>query len=66
MSRDRRERVFLVRMWSDAGTAADDWRGSIHEVGTDRRFYVTAPGEIAGYIATALLHAAPATPEKTS
>jgi hypothetical protein len=65
MSRSRRERVFLVRMWSDADTVADDWRGSIHEVGTDRRFYITAPGDVAGYIATALLHAEPAPPEDT-
>jgi hypothetical protein len=65
MTQGRRERVFLVRMWSDAGAAADGWRGSVHEVGTDRRFYLTAPGEIAEYIATALYCAGPAEPENS-
>jgi hypothetical protein len=30
------------------------WRGSVHEIGNGRRFYVTAPDEIAAFIATAL------------
>jgi hypothetical protein len=51
----RDERVFLVRMWRERETAASrSWRGSVHDVATGRRFYVTAPGEITDFITVSL------------
>lgn len=42
-------------MWRDKDTAGDGgWRGSVHDVGIDRRFYVTSPGEITDFITVAL------------
>jgi hypothetical protein len=55
MESPRDERVFLVRMWREHETAASrSWRGSVHDVATGRRFYVTAPGEITDFIAASL------------
>jgi hypothetical protein len=51
----RDERVFLVRMWLERSTAQREaWRGSIQDVGSGRKFYVTGPGEIADFIAVRL------------
>jgi hypothetical protein len=55
MDHRRDELVFLVRMWHETDSAAESaWRGSVHEIGNGRRFYVTAPDEIAAFMATAL------------
>jgi len=55
MEPQRDERVFLVRMWRERETAKSrSWRGSVHDVATGRRFYVTAPGEITDFIAVSL------------
>jgi hypothetical protein len=51
----RDERVFLVRMWLERSTSQrDSWRGSIQDVVSGRKFYVTGPGEIADFIAVRL------------
>jgi hypothetical protein len=65
MTPQRDERVFLVRMWREREAAETrDWRGSVHEVATGRRLYVTAPGEVSDFISVALTHP-PAIPEDT-
>jgi hypothetical protein len=50
----RDERVFLVRMWR--GDDAE-WRGSVLEVATGRRFYLGAPGEVGDFITISLRNA---------
>jgi hypothetical protein len=51
----RHECVFLVRMWRDGGRIDDGpWRGSIHEVATGRRRYLSAPADVSEFIAGAL------------
>ena len=55
MKAHRDDRVFLVRMWRDNDTAGDGgWRGSVHDIGIGRRFYLTPPGEITDFITVAL------------
>jgi hypothetical protein len=49
----------LARRETKSGGVTDSatesaWDGSVHEIGTGRRFYVTAPDEITAFIATAL------------
>jgi hypothetical protein len=52
---NRRECVFLVRMWRDAGDTGEGlWRGSIHEVATGRRRYLSAPADISEFVEGAL------------
>jgi len=47
----RDERVFLVRMWLERNAQQHDaWRGSIHDVASGRKFYVTGPREVADFI----------------
>lgn len=41
-------------MWRERESASRAWRGSVHDVATGRRFYVTAPGEITDFIAVSL------------
>ncbi len=54
----RDERVFLVRMWLEPGSARGNaWRGSIQDVRNGRKLFVTAPGEIADFIAVRLTEA---------
>ena len=55
---DRDERVFLVRMWMEPQDVV--WRGSVHDVTSGRRRYVTDPSEVADFIAIGLTNAAPA------
>jgi hypothetical protein len=51
----RRERVFVVRMWLEPeSTAPPVWRGSIHDIATDSKRYVTGPEEAAEFIAIRL------------
>ena len=60
----RRERVFLVRMWRDGNLSdAGSWRGSIHEVATGRRRYLSALADIVEFIAGALRSPDPSTAE---
>jgi hypothetical protein len=42
-------------MWLERSTSQrDSWRGSIQDVDSGRKFYVTGPGEIADFIAVRL------------
>ena len=46
----------MVRMWVENSHGGPDaWRGSIHEIASGRRLYVTGPGEIADFITFRLL-----------
>lgn len=48
--------TFLVRMW--AAEASDEngagWRGSVHEVSTGKRLFVTETRDVADFIAACL------------
>jgi hypothetical protein len=48
------EFTFLVRLWRSEGTDAGQWRGSVHEVSTGERRFVTGTREIAEFIAARL------------
>lgn len=50
-------------MWRE-GESGDgrDWRGSIHDVASGRRLYITAPGEITDFVAMALTQPPPDKP----
>jgi hypothetical protein len=50
------EVVFLVRMWRREGEHVNerDWRGSIHEIESGLRFYVTDARDIADFIGARL------------
>jgi hypothetical protein len=48
----REERVFLVRMWIEPHDVA--WRGSVQDVTSGRRLYVSSPSEVADFIAGGL------------
>jgi hypothetical protein len=52
---DRRECVFLIRMWRPGDDAGDGtWRGSIHDVTTGRRRYITGLADASEFITDAL------------
>jgi hypothetical protein len=52
---NRRERVFIVRMWSEReATVSKAWRGLVHDISSGRKLYVTDPGEVAEFIAVHL------------
>ena len=50
-------------MWRE-GESDDnrDWRGSVHDVVSGRRLYITAPGEITDFISVVLAQPAPEEP----
>ncbi len=55
MNPRRQDVTFLVRMWLPERTDGDaQWRGSVLEVTSGRRFFVTQPGDVADFIATHL------------
>lgn len=55
MDSDRRERVFVIRMWTDGDAVVRGaWRGSIQDVASGRKRYVTAAHEIADFVALRL------------
>ena len=56
MKTERGERVFLIRMWRESGEPADDrkWRGSVYEIESGIRFYVTETRDIADFVAARL------------
>jgi hypothetical protein len=61
---ERGERVFLVRMWRRPGDAPSaGWRGSVFEIGTDTRFYVTGARDVADFIDMRLAVDSETTPE---
>jgi hypothetical protein len=51
------ELVFVIRMWLRAdidGSEADEWRGSIEQLGSGRKLYVSNPSDIAEFVTTIL------------
>jgi hypothetical protein len=51
----RRDMTFLVRMWLNEEAAADgEWRGSVHEVTSGRRLFITQTRDVADFIAARL------------
>lgn len=52
MNPKRRDVTFLVRMWPREHTDGDaDWRGSVHEVSSGKRLFVSETREVADFIA---------------
>lgn len=55
MNPKRHDVTFLVRMWLPEETDGQaQWRGSILEVASGKRFFVTQPRDVADFISTAL------------
>lgn len=55
MNSDRRERVFLVRLWQESGSSdAPAWRGSVHDVGSGHKRYISEAQEISEFVALRL------------
>jgi hypothetical protein len=52
----RDEVVFIVRMWRQAGEAANgrEWRGSIREVDSGSHLYVTGSRDVSDFISARL------------
>lgn len=52
MNARRREMTFIVRMWlpEDSRSQAN-WRGSVHEIVSGKRLFVTGPRDVADFIA---------------
>jgi hypothetical protein len=46
----RSERLFVLRIWREDGIPAEQMRGSVLEVGTDRRFYFTELSDLGAYL----------------
>ncbi len=58
MKSKRRERVFIVRMWSEReASISEAWRGLVQDISSGRKLYVTDPGEVAEFIAVHLTDA---------
>ena len=56
MSEERRDVVFLVRMSlrDDDRPEEPQWRGSVHEINSGLRFYVTDARDVADFISARL------------
>ena len=58
MNAKRRDVTFLVRMWLNEASGRDgEWRGSVHEVTSGRRLFVTQTRDVADFIAARLAEA---------
>jgi hypothetical protein len=58
VSAKRREATFLVRMWCSEEPGCDvEWRGSVHEIASGRRLFVTHTRDVADFIAARLAEA---------
>ena len=58
MNAKRRDVTFFVRMWLNEASGGDgEWRGSVHEVTSGRRLFVTQTREVADFIAARLAEA---------
>ncbi len=56
MNSKRREAAFLVRMWSaDDGADGSAWRGSVQEIASGKRLFITGTRDIADFIQTFLV-----------
>lgn len=55
MNPKRQEATFLVRMWlAEEPDGGAEWRGSVVEVTSGRRLFVSQPRDVADFIATHL------------
>lgn len=55
MNPKRQDVTFLVRMWlPDDADSDTQWRGSVLEVSSGTRFFVTQPRDVADFIAVQL------------
>lgn len=55
MNARRREVTFIVRMWLPEGLPGDtQWRGSVQEIASGKRLFVTGTRDISDFIATHL------------
>jgi hypothetical protein len=55
MNPKRQDVTFLVRMWlPDESDHAAQWRGSVLEVASGKRFFITQPRDVADFIAAHL------------
>jgi len=54
MNPKRRDATFLVRMWLAEEAEGAQWRGSVLEVTSGKRFFVTQPRDVADFIAAHL------------
>lgn len=51
VSARRRDATFLVRMWlMEESGGSGEWRGSVHEVASGRRLFITQTREVADFI----------------
>jgi hypothetical protein len=50
MKADRLEFTFLVRMWQPHGKADAQWRGSVHEVSSGKRRFITGTHDVTEFI----------------
>jgi hypothetical protein len=58
MNPKRQDVTFLVRMWLSQEADGDaQWRGSVLEVASGQRLFVTQPRDVADFIATNLADA---------
>ncbi|HZY98851.1 MAG TPA: hypothetical protein VFE36_04720 [Candidatus Baltobacteraceae bacterium] len=65
MNPKRQDATFLVRMWrSEESDGRAQWRGSILEVTSGRRFFVTQPHDVADFIAAHLAESRESREEK--
>jgi hypothetical protein len=54
MKASQREFTFLVRIWGREGTSGTEWRGSVHEVASGNRRFITGTSDVAEFIAAFL------------
>ncbi len=54
MKAEQREFTFLVRIWGREETTGTQWRGSVHEVSSGNRRFVTGTHDIAEFIGSYL------------
>jgi hypothetical protein len=52
MKADQREFTFLVRLRRHDGSAGVQWRGSVHEVASGHRRFITQIRDVADFIAS--------------
>jgi hypothetical protein len=62
---NRGELVFLVRMWREGDSQNEgDWRGSVQEVESGTRFYVSQTRDISDFVAARLASHDSGTPRR--
>ncbi|HEY2476439.1 MAG TPA: hypothetical protein VGI19_16795 [Candidatus Cybelea sp.] len=54
MNAKRRDLTFLVRVWFNEEPSGGEWRGSVHEVASGRRLFITQTRDVADFIAARL------------